>query len=636
MKKSILIIIATFIISSVLAIEPPNQTSPTNEATDINPQVSLMIDHVAGAVYYDFQLDTSANFDSPELIEFTIDAIYWGKTVSYLRFEEKYYWKVRTRTDTETSDWSGTWNFIVMTTITLSSPANASTNINSQTAIFINQRTGIDFYDYQIDTSANFDSPLLEEYSHNDDYSGKTISDLRFGQKYYWRARGRHAVDTTEWTEAWNFTVMTTISQSSPANGATNVNPQTAIYINPRTGIDFYDYQIDTSANFDSPLLEEHSHNDDYSGKSIYDLRFGQKYYWRARGRHAVDTTEWTEAWDFTVMTTITQSSPTNGATNQNPQTAIYINPRVGIDFYDYQVDTSANFNSSLLEEHSHNDDYSGKTIYDLRFGQKYYWRARGRHLVDTTEWTGAWEFTVTETLTLSSPNNGDYVWTGMTINWNSMPSVNFYQYQIDTANTFNSNALLEGQEDYINSSSSNSDTEEYINDLYFGQTYYWRVRAMHNNDTCEWTMRSFITKNYVTLNTPANEPLNLPEIPILSSPENEAIYQPINITFDWEDAANAIEYIIEYADNPLFSSSIQNTNDVSEYSVSGLILDQIYYWRVYSTDGTNISQWSEIWSFTTGTQPLSMPILVSPVNAVINQELTLDLDWNSVTNATT
>ncbi|MEA2042670.1 MAG: T9SS type A sorting domain-containing protein, partial [Bacteroidota bacterium] len=118
-------------------------------------------------------------------------------------------------------------------------------------------------------------------------------------------------------------------------------------------------------------------------------------------------------------------------------------------------------------------------------------------------------------------------------------------------------------------------------------------------------------------------------------NPENEAIYQSVEITFDWEDAANATEYIIEYADNSEFSSSIQNTSAVSEYPVSGLTLDQTYYWRVYASDGTNISEWSEVWSFTTGTEPLNIPVLISPENGAVEQLTELTLEWNTVTNAT-
>ena len=126
-----------------------------------------------------------------------------------------------------------------------------------------------------------------------------------------------------------------------------------------------------------------------------------------------------------------------------------------------------------------------------------------------------------------------------------------------------------------------------------------------------------------------------MPETPVLLSPENEALNQPTDITFDWENAANATEYIIEYADNPEFNSSIENTSSASEYFVSGLILDQTYYWRVYSSDGINISEWSDTRSFTTGLMTLDIPVLISPVNGVVEQLTELTLDWNSVSGAT-
>ena len=280
-----------------------------------------------------------------------------------------------------------------------------------------------------------------------------------------------------------------------------------------------------------------------------------------------------------------------------------------------------------------------------------------------------------------------------MFINWNAMIRVNSYQYQIDIVDTFDSDVLIEGQKDYISSSSSNLDTEHYLsNTLFFGKTYYWRVRAIHDTDTCQWTTRDFVTRDYVNLNSPTNETLNvstsginldwyshwgityynleidktnqfnspdlqqfskeyigwsnydsdtqqhtevldentiyfwrvrarnsmnasdwtvrwfstgnatvvLPETPILISPENTSENQSTTITFDWQDATNATEYVIEYTDNPSFDYSTQNTSSVSEYTVSNLALNQTYYWRVYASDETNISEWSETWNFTT------------------------------------
>ena len=163
MKKLVFLFIIALVINlNLFAIEPPNLIFPDNGSMDINPEISLLIDHVDGAEYYDFQADTSINFDSPNLIEHTIDASYYGKVFKNLHFDEKYYWHVKTRSTTETSIWSNVWDFTVTNTIIQNSPATGTTDVNPQKAIFIHQKPGIDHYDYQIDTVASFDSPLLE------------------------------------------------------------------------------------------------------------------------------------------------------------------------------------------------------------------------------------------------------------------------------------------------------------------------------------------------------------------------------------------------------------------------------------------------------------------------------------------
>ncbi|PLW94001.1 MAG: hypothetical protein C0592_04340, partial [Marinilabiliales bacterium] len=104
------------------------------------------------------------------------------------------------------------------------------------------------------------------------------------------------------------------------------------------------------------------------------------------------------------------------------------------------------------------------------------------------------------------SPSNGSSVYTGVYVDWYAVASSHGYQLQVDTSATFDSPVLYEKFETYINTSSSNSDTEEYLDDLFFGTTYYWRVRAYQTGDTSVWsTAWTFITRDYVTHNTPSN-----------------------------------------------------------------------------------------------------------------------------------
>ncbi|MBN1199258.1 MAG: hypothetical protein JXA23_07895, partial [Bacteroidales bacterium] len=114
-------------------------------------------------------------------------------------------------------------------------------------------------YQLQMDTSMNFNSPLLIDHTQTL-ITGYQTANLLFNTTYYWRVR---AIDggTSAWSEVWNFTIFNTVDLSKPSNDAedqeSNVNLEwkTKIGSVNLSGVTFYNYQADTSMNFDSPLL---------------------------------------------------------------------------------------------------------------------------------------------------------------------------------------------------------------------------------------------------------------------------------------------------------------------------------------------------------------------------------------------
>jgi hypothetical protein len=104
---------------------------------------------------------------------------------------------------------------------------------------------GIDFYDYQLDTTPNFNSPLLISTSCQRSYNYASTSNLLFGKTYYWRVRARHTTDTTQWSAVWHFTtILTQPTLLSPTNGAVNINPNVTLYWNSFNDITYYDIRI--------------------------------------------------------------------------------------------------------------------------------------------------------------------------------------------------------------------------------------------------------------------------------------------------------------------------------------------------------------------------------------------------------
>ncbi|MBU0763913.1 MAG: hypothetical protein KJ607_03655, partial [Bacteroidetes bacterium] len=181
-------------------------------------------------------------------------------------------------------------------------------------------------------------------------------------------------------------------------------------------------------------------------------------------------------------------------------------------EFYQMELDTSPAFNSpvyfTVTKAYINSSSSNSDTYHDLEnlfFGQTYYWRVRAWVTGDTSSWTTR-NFITRNYVNLSSPSYGSNVYAGLTIDWDAHTGVDYYEYQVDTSANFDSPVIIQGENTYVNSSSSNSDTEKYIENLFFGKTYHWRVRARNAVDTCAWSSAwTFDTRDYVGLASPSD-----------------------------------------------------------------------------------------------------------------------------------
>jgi hypothetical protein len=121
---------------------------------------------------------------------------------------------------------------------------------------------------------------------------------------------------------------------------------------------------------------------------------------------------------------------------------------------------------------------------------------------------------------------------------------------------------------------------------------------------------------------------LTLPEpgIPaLLSPPQNSVIGS--DFTFSWADAGNAASYSLLISSSPdLAGASYYTAGSNTSYNVTGLTLDETFYWGVFATNATGTT-WCEIKKFTTSSTP---PLAAVPqTNWVeLNQEKTLKLQY--------
>jgi hypothetical protein len=632
-------------------------SSPVNNSLN-NPIITLNWLPHAGVDFYDVQLDTSLNFNSPALKQATktyinstdgngdtqhsFDDVFFGKN---------YYWRVRSRNTVDSSAWTSPWQFTTIDAMTLSSPSIGTVSFAGLTLNWL-PNPGVDFYELQVDTSTNFNSPayktFTKTYINSTDGNSDTqhfLEDIFFGKKYFWKVRSWNLVDTSVWSPVWDFTTLDIVNLSSPATTSLNWVGLTLNWL-PHTGVDFYELQADTSVSFNSPAFKTStkSYINSTDGNAdtqhlLDELYFGKNYFWRVRARNLVDTTGWSDVWNFTTRDLVNMSSPADNSQNWSGLTLDWL-PHTGADFYDVQVDTNSSFNSSALKSASktyiNSTDGNADTYHyfdDLYFGVKYYWRVRARNLTDTSSWFQTWTFTTRDYVTHSSPSSNTNQWTGLTLDWLPHTGVDFYDVQADTSNQFNSPALKFAFKNYTSSSDGNADTYHFMDDLFFGKTYYWRVRARNAVDTTLWsTQWTLNTNDFVTLLSPAEAQLN-----ILTS----------GTILNWLPHTAVDAYHLQIDTTNIFTSPITQTigkayisstdgNADTQHSTGTLLTNKVYFWRVRAANAIDSSAWTTR-SFSTGSVPIVYPSvsnLISPANGFTNQVNGISFSWSSATNA--
>ncbi len=291
----------------------PTLYGPSNNTTNMDVSKRLCVTKVSGANYYEIELDTTSNFNSP--LKQTLNASsynssysYYYTSVSNLRYGTKYYWRARCAHSADTTGWSAVWNFTTRAVPQLYSPSNNSTNMAVTQRLCVTQLSGSNYYEIELDTTSNFDSPLkqtLNASSYNSSYSYyyTSVSNLLYGTKYYWRARCAHAADTTGWSAVWNFTTQFTLTTAptliSPVDGATNVDAQNVTLTwDALANATSYQYQVSTTSDF-SNLAASGTTANPYV---FMVLPGNATYYWRVRGSDGLGFSPWSVIWHFSAI----------------------------------------------------------------------------------------------------------------------------------------------------------------------------------------------------------------------------------------------------------------------------------------------------------------------------------------------
>ncbi|TSA26928.1 MAG: T9SS C-terminal target domain-containing protein [Bacteroidetes bacterium] len=342
-------------------------------------------------------------------------------------------------------------------------------------------------YQLQVDTSMNFNTPLLIDVTQHL-LTGFQTTNLLFNTKYYWRVR---AIDgaTSPWSEVWNFTVFNTVIHLKPNNDASSQESNVNLEWRDRvgsidiSGVTYFTYQADTSLGFNSPLLVQGTVAGTVFTGPMQWLRFGAKYYWRVRAGHPGDVGGWSEPWSFTVLDIVSLSSPNNNVVNQVLDVLLKWKAVGGILSYEFEIASDENFNTMVFLGETNEIQVNAEF---LMFGNDYWWRVRARHQNDTTGWSDPRKFTSINTVLLKSPSNDQQnVALTPTMMWTAQTGIVEYQLQIATdigfANIFYDVKPKAGESDI-----------KVTRKMAYNTVYYWRMRAFSNGgalaDTTNWS----------------------------------------------------------------------------------------------------------------------------------------------------
>ena len=582
---------------SFTTTDAPTITAP-NDGTILTNSISPNIQwtEMVGATKYTYQCDTSASFNSPVKRTYTVSYSSGGSNPLNLRFGATYYLRMRaTNTDeSDTSAWSAVRTFITSDAPVLNSPSNGyvySSSVNP--TLKCETIRNIGKYIYQWDTTSNFNSPLCRSTVQTS--TSVTVGPLKLGTTYYWRmcATNYNDSDTSSWSAVWSFTTGGSIpTLASPSNGSTAVRLRPTLDWNAVSSCDYYDYECDTTPQFNSPELQSGAIAAGTSEVRLNQLRYGTTYYWHVRIRLNSDTSSWSTVWSFTTAGTIALTSPSNGTTLYR-----YLHPTLDWDFindgdyYEYQYDLSPDFDSPELVSGLVSVGTSEVELTaPMRFGTTYYWRVREYTSIDTTPWSETWSFTTPGEIVLVSPANGSTLSRTLnpTLDWDYINGGDMYEYQYDLSPDFDSPELVTGQR-AVGTSEIDITTP-----LRFGATYYWRVRETTSIDTTPWSATwSFTTPGEVVLVSPANGTTNVGS----------------STTLDWDYIRGGTIYEYQYDATPAFNSAelVEGSIQVgtSQVTISNLEENHLYYWRVRELSAVDTTPWSEVWHFSTRMQPI-------------------------------
>lgn len=267
-------------------------------------------------------------------------------------------------------------------------------------------------------TAEGFNSPFLRTFNENTsngsrEFDSIYFKNLLFGKTFYYRVRGMHALDTTDWSGVKSFKTFAAPNLKKPNNGSTDTHLSLELKWEEYEGASQYGVEVSNEPNFNFPLT--------YVSDSVTTrakvTEFDQKFYWRVRAVHPLDISIWSEVFNFTTLKTVALMVPENEGVGINKCPRFEWTNVAGVPNYEIWLDVNADFSNPEIGVV---DRAYMQCQSSLNYDTEYFWKVRGITAVEESEWSdvfsfrteaqiGVEEYFTNESVSLHpNPSNGD------------------------------------------------------------------------------------------------------------------------------------------------------------------------------------------------------------------------------------
>ena len=215
----------------------------------------------------------------------------------------------------------------------------------------------------------------------------------------------------------------------------------------------------------------------------------------------------------------------------------------------------------------------------------------------------------------LKTPANGvTGVALPVTMTWDTTARATSYRLQVATDTNFTSVVFTD---------STITTTSRQVAGLLNSTKYFWRVRGKGLYGVGPNSRISSFTSS----------PLP-PGVPVLASPADNSVDIDTTLTVRWNTSAGAATYTLQVSKDLAFATFVLNDSTVADTAkaLTGLQTNTKYYWRVSAKNAGGASAFAAAWNFTTKSGIPSVPALLAPANAAVNQATTVTFRWSKPT----